>query len=129
MLVGGFAVAFLSTPIFTLLQERVPAERQGRVFGLLGIAMALAMPIGMAVFGPLADVWSVQSLLIVGGALMLGWSVLTLALPSGRRAIAAGRPPEAVVEGPVSAKDVAGAATGTGSPAEPGGTADGRRDR
>lgn len=129
MLVGGFAVAFLSTPIFTLLQERVPAERQGRVFGLLGIAMALAMPIGMAVFGPLADVWSVQSLLIVGGALMLGWSVLTLALPSGRRAIAAGRPPEAAVEGPVSAEDVAGAATGTGSPAESGGTADGRRDR
>ena len=40
---------------------------QGRVFGLLGIVMALAMPAGMAVFGPLADVVSVEVVLIVGG--------------------------------------------------------------
>ena len=42
-------------------------EMQGRVFGLLGIVMALAMPAGMAVFGPLADVVSVEVVLIVGG--------------------------------------------------------------
>ena len=39
-------------PSMTLLQETVEPERQGRVFGFVGIVMAVAMPIGMAVLGP-----------------------------------------------------------------------------
>ena len=55
MLLVGLAVPFFSTPSMTLLQETVEPERQGRVFGFLGIVMAVAMPVGMLVFGPLAD--------------------------------------------------------------------------
>jgi MFS transporter, DHA3 family, macrolide efflux protein len=69
MLLTGLTVPAFSTTSHTLLQETVEPEVQGRVFGLLGIVIALAMPVGMAVFGPLADVVSVESLLVVGGVL------------------------------------------------------------
>src|SRR3546814_9940923 len=55
MFLLGLAVPYFSTPSMTLLQERVEPERQGRVFGFVGIVMAVAMPIGMVAFGPLAD--------------------------------------------------------------------------
>ena len=67
MLLVGLVVPAFSTTSSTMLQESVELDMQGRVFGLLGIVMALAMPAGMAVFGPLADVVSVEVVLIVGG--------------------------------------------------------------
>lgn len=69
MLLVGLVVPGFSTTSYTVLQETVQPEVQGRVFGLMGIVMALAMPAGMAVFGPLADVVSVEALLIAGGVL------------------------------------------------------------
>ena len=39
----------------------------GRVFSLLQISTACALPLGMAVFGPLADLVRVQTLLIGAG--------------------------------------------------------------
>ena len=68
----------------TLLQETVEPERQGRVFGFVGIVMALAMPIGMVVFGPLADVVPIEWLLVAAG-------VLTFVV-ARRRRLAARRP-------------------------------------
>ncbi len=47
MLIVGLAVPFFSTPSMTLLQLRVEPEKQGRVFGFVGIVMAVAMPLGM----------------------------------------------------------------------------------
>ena len=67
MFLFGLAVPFFSTPSMTLLQETVEPERQGRVFGFVGIVMALAMPIGMLVFGPLADVVPIETILVVTG--------------------------------------------------------------
>ena len=64
----GVVVPAFSTSAMTLLQETVEPERQGRVFGFVGIVMSVAMPLGMAVLGPLADVVSVELLLIVTGA-------------------------------------------------------------
>ena len=85
----GLAVPAFSTSSMTLLQETVEPERQGRVFGFVGIVMALAMPIGMSVLGPLADVVSVEILLIVTGALTAAVAVVAVLLPAGKRAIAA----------------------------------------
>ena len=77
----------------TLLQETVEPERQGRVFGFVGIVMAVSMPLGMAIFGPLADRFTIQSLLVVSGALMFLVATVAVVLPSGRRAIlSAGAP-------------------------------------
>jgi DHA3 family macrolide efflux protein-like MFS transporter len=85
----GLAVPAFSTSSMTLLQETVEPERQGRVFGFVGIVMAVAMPLGMAVLGPLADIVSVEILLIATGALTVCVAVVAVLLPAGKRAIAA----------------------------------------
>ena len=94
----GLAVPAFSTSSMTLLQETVEPERQGRVFGFVGIVMAVAMPIGMAVLGPLADIVSVEILLIITGAFTVFVAVVSVLLPAGKRAI-----------------DAAHASTGSGS--------------
>ena len=89
MLLIGLAVPFFSTPSMTLLQETVEPERQGRVFGFVGIVMALAMPFGMLVFGPLADAFRIESILVGAGIMTFIVVGLALGLPAGRRAVAA----------------------------------------
>jgi DHA3 family macrolide efflux protein-like MFS transporter len=85
----GLTVPAFSTSAFTLLQETVEPERQGRVFGFVGIVMSVAMPLGMAILGPLADVVAVELLLIVTGAATVVIAALAVLLPAGKRAIAA----------------------------------------
>ncbi len=82
-------VPAFSTSSTTLLQETVEPERQGRVFGFVGIVMSVAMPLGMAILGPLADVVSVESLLIATGVATVVIAAGAVLLPSGKRAIAA----------------------------------------
>lgn len=84
----GLAVPAFSTSAMTLLQETVDPERQGRVFGFVGIVMSVAMPLGMAVLGPLADVVSVELLLIVTGAMTVLIATVAVLLPAGKKAIA-----------------------------------------
>lgn len=85
----GLFVPLFSAPFMTLVQESIAPEMQGRVFSYVTIIMALATPIGMTVFGPLADIVSVQTLLVGGGiatVLVIGTAML---VPSGRAAMAA----------------------------------------
>ncbi|WP_353050484.1 MFS transporter [Cellulosimicrobium sp. Marseille-Q4280] len=89
MFLLGLAVPPFSTTSMTILQETVEPERQGRVFGFVGIVMAVSMPLGMIVFGPLADRFTVESLLVVSGVLMFAVIGIAVALPSGRRAMRA----------------------------------------
>ncbi len=91
MLLVGLAVPLFSTPSMTLLQESVEPERQGRVFGFVGIVMALAMPLGMVVFGPLADIVAIEVLLVGAGIITFIVVGLAVWLPAGQRAIAAAR--------------------------------------
>lgn len=74
--VVGNLVALNGAASNTIFQEKVDAKMQGRMFSLIGIVWAVAMPIGMMIVGPLADVVSIQSILIVSG-------LLTLALGAG----------------------------------------------
>lgn len=104
MFLFGLSVPLFSTPFMTLIQETVEPAKHGRVFSYVGIVMALATPIGMTVFGPLADVVSVQILLIVAGLIMIAVMTLAVLMPSGRSAIAAARAPapSPVADAPVS---------------------------
>jgi DHA3 family macrolide efflux protein-like MFS transporter len=70
MVLSGIPMPFLSASTTTLLQEIVPGDMQGRVFSLQQLIVSTVMPIGLAVFGPLADVVSVETLLVVASALM-----------------------------------------------------------
>ena len=88
MFVAGASVPFIVTPITVTVQERVDPERQGRVFGVAGVVETLATPAGMLVLGPLADVVSVESILIACGvATLVAIAILGL-VPAGRAAIA-----------------------------------------
>jgi DHA3 family macrolide efflux protein-like MFS transporter len=87
MFLVGVSVPFFSTPIFTVLQESVEPERLGRVFGFVGIVSAVGMPLGMLIFGPLADVISVEAVLVIAGILMFGIAALAFLTPSGRAAL------------------------------------------
>lgn len=67
MVITGFAMPFNNSPLMVMIQEKVEPDMQGRVFSLLQIVTTLIMPIGMAIFGPLADVIPIQWLMIGSG--------------------------------------------------------------
>ena len=87
MFLVGLAVPFFSTTSMTVLQETVEPEMQGRVFGFVGIVMAVAMPAGMVIFGPLADRFTVESVLVTSGVATFLVVATAVALPSGRLAM------------------------------------------
>jgi len=71
MLLYGIALTITQTAATTLIQENAEASMQGRVFGLLSSAYALFLPIGMAVFGPLADAMSMKIIMITSGSILV----------------------------------------------------------
>ncbi len=67
MALYGVALTMVQTATTTLLQEKAEVSMQGRVFGLLGSMYAGFLPVGMALFGPLADVIPLQWIMIGSG--------------------------------------------------------------
>lgn len=102
MFLFGLAVPAFATPSMTIVQETVEPDRQGRVFGLFGIVQALALPIGMAVFGPLANQYPVETVLIGCGIATVIVSILAVTTPAGRRATRSAREHAAAVTAPPS---------------------------
>ena len=70
MAVIGLTMPYFNAPIVTLLQENVPEDKLGRVFSLIS-ASSMMMPLGMLLYGPLAEVVSIESILAVTGFLMV----------------------------------------------------------
>ena len=71
MAVYGVALTMVQTASTTLLQENSTPEISGRVFGLLGAAHSSFLPIGMVVFGLLADRVSMRLLMAISGGLLI----------------------------------------------------------
>lgn len=67
----GITSPCYNSPITVSIQEQVPASMQGRVFSFMQISTSCALPLGMMVFGPLADVIRIQTLLIGGGVAVM----------------------------------------------------------
>jgi DHA3 family macrolide efflux protein-like MFS transporter len=92
MAMCGVAMPFFNTPATVLLQEKVEPEFIGRVFGVMGMISSVMMPLGMLVFGPLADSVRIEWLLLGTGAAMflLGYFLLgnKVLLDAGRQGIA-----------------------------------------
>ena len=61
---------FFNAPTITLLQERVQPDMQGRVFSVQQLIMNIVMPVGMLVFGPIADFVTIEVLLVLTSVLM-----------------------------------------------------------
>jgi len=71
MFLAGIPMPMLNVPTITLLQEMVRPDMQGRVFGAQQLIFNTIMPLGMLIFGPIADVISIETLLVLASALMI----------------------------------------------------------
>ncbi|MCL2317240.1 MAG: MFS transporter, partial [Actinomycetia bacterium] len=82
MIAMGFSLPLLQTPLITAIQELIPEAMMGRVMSVVTLVATVCGPLGMAVFGPLADHVSLSWLALVCGA--VGVVILgTLALRGG----------------------------------------------
>lgn len=72
MFLYGVAMVAVQTTITTMLQETAAPEHQGRVFGCMSSIYAGALPVGMALFGPLSDWLPLQAIMVGAGCLLLG---------------------------------------------------------
>ncbi|MDR1136190.1 MAG: MFS transporter [Clostridiales Family XIII bacterium] len=70
MLLCGVTVPFFNTASMTIMQTKIEPQIMGRVFSILMMINSLAMPLGMALFGPLGDLVKIEYLLVVTGALL-----------------------------------------------------------
>lgn len=71
MLMLGVCGPFLNATFTVMLQEKTDAQMQGRMFGFVQIIISTVMPLGMLIFGPLADVVKIEWLLIITGVVMV----------------------------------------------------------
>lgn len=67
----GITSPCYNSPMTVTIQERVKPAVQGRVFSFMQISTSCALPLGMVLFGPLADTVKIQWILIVNGLLVL----------------------------------------------------------
>ncbi|MNZ57410.1 enterobactin exporter EntS [compost metagenome] len=91
----GVAMPIFNTPTTVLLQEKVDGNYLGRIFGVFGMISTSMMPIGMLIFGPIADVVQIEWLLIGTGLLIL---VLSIVFGRSKVLIEAGQPVVKVAE-------------------------------
>ncbi|MGP6140794.1 MFS transporter [Jeotgalibaca sp. A127] len=89
--VVGLVVPLLSTPSMVLLQEKVSEAYLGRVFGVATMFGNLVIPIGMAIFGPLADRLAITDILVFTGLVMI---IVALLAFRDKVVIEAGEPVE-----------------------------------
>jgi MFS family permease len=69
--VAGVCYAFVAVPAQTSLQEELPIDVRGRVFGVLNMLVSLASFVPIIVVGPLADFVSAAAVIVVS-ALIVG---------------------------------------------------------
>jgi len=83
----GIALSFFNTPAAVFLQEHVEESFMGRVFSFNTMLFTSIMPLGMLLFGPLAEVVRIERILILSGLLTL---VQVLVMFRDKRLIEAG---------------------------------------
>ncbi|NEU31726.1 MFS transporter [bacterium LRH843] len=89
MVLFGVAMPIFNTPATVLLQEKVEEEYLGRVFGVMGMISTSMMPLGMLIFGPIADFIKIEWLLLGTGVFII---ILAIFLGRNKVLIEAGKP-------------------------------------
>lgn len=87
MFLIGLSLPYYNSPAYVMIQEKVEPEYLGRVFSVMGMISSSMMPIGMLVFGPLADVWDIDYIIIFSGIMMI---IITIGLLFNKSLIYAG---------------------------------------
>jgi len=89
MALFGVAMPIFNTPTTVLLQEKIEEGFLGRVFGVMGMISTSMMPIGMLIFGPIADFIKIEWLLLGTGVFII---ILSIFLGRDKVLIEAGKP-------------------------------------
>ena len=71
MFVYSIALTMIQTATTTIIQEKTQESMLGRVFGLMGATYSGFLPIGMAILGPLADIFPLQWIMVGSGIALL----------------------------------------------------------
>jgi MFS family permease len=67
--ISGFAVAIINTIVISTLQGLTPPEMRGKLFGLVGSFAGALIPLGTAIGGVLGDLFPIQLVVPVTGAI------------------------------------------------------------
>ncbi|MEF2967347.1 MFS transporter [Paenibacillus sp. M1] len=89
MAIFGVAMPMFNTPTTVLIQEKVEESYLGRIFGVFGMISTSMMPLGMLIFGPVADIVKIEWLLIGTGVLIL---ILSIFLGRNQIMLETGKP-------------------------------------
>jgi DHA3 family macrolide efflux protein-like MFS transporter len=71
MLLVGVALPMFNTVVNAMLQEKVEEHMLGRVFSLHTMLNSAMMPLGMVLLGPVADIFSIETIMVLCGILVL----------------------------------------------------------
>jgi MFS family permease len=82
--VAGVAYAFVAVPAQTQLQEELPSEVRGRVFGVLNMLISLASFLPIVIVGPVADSIGTPAVIVISAVIIVltGGASILLAHPS-----------------------------------------------
>ena len=69
--IAGVCYAFVAVPAQTSLQEELPSDVRGRVFGVLNMLVSLASFLPIIIAGPLADVLGAAAVIVIFAALVM----------------------------------------------------------
>lgn len=89
MAVFGVAMPLFNTPTMVMIQEKVDESYMGRIFGVFSMISTSMMPMGMLIFGPIADVVPIEWLLLGTGVLII---LLSMFLVRNKALLEAGKP-------------------------------------
>jgi MFS transporter, DHA3 family, macrolide efflux protein len=78
----GFFNPITNGPLFAAVQAAVRPDMQGRVFTLITSVASAMTPLGLALAGPIADIFGVQIWFIVGGAVTIFMGILAFFIPA-----------------------------------------------
>jgi DHA3 family macrolide efflux protein-like MFS transporter len=84
LLAVGAMATLANAPIVAVLQATVAPEYQGRVFTLYGSLATIAVPLGLALAAPVAELLGVEAWFLAGGAAALLFSGAAFGLPAIR---------------------------------------------
>lgn len=81
----GISVPFYTGPQISLMQEKIPPQYLGRVFGLYSSVMSFATPLGLGLSGLFADRVGVNYWFVLSGSACILLAFATLGFKSVRR--------------------------------------------
>ena len=70
--VFGIAYSFITVPAMTLLQEELPEDIRGRVFGVLNSLVSIFSFLPLIIVGPIADVWGIAPVFVLSAVTVFG---------------------------------------------------------